>query len=288
MTRQFIMNTLGIQENDPRVPLLHVLNINHNEVQIDDNHNEVQIDDNALFRIVDQSSVNASFLEPLVNHLSAHPQDDEHNESILKFLYFTIILQRNAVGTDPELLLINPRNKLARIEKKLFRFLTTALRREDPDLVQKYVDIVTGLVRCIGIKVPQALLVQLMENTVNHYTMSVATEEATEKARALATSELLIIVELLSNALYISRNDDITYDANVASFHRRLVLLAPVADERYLPEALSRLDELRSRNSRGDALATYSIMNNTTPRRDDPPSSSSRHYNRFGGGYESQ
>ena len=171
MTRQFIMDTLGIQENDPRAILLHVLNLNNGGVQIDG----VQ-----LFRITNSSSINSYFLQPLVNHLLAHPSDDERNESIVTFLFFTIILQRNAAGTmDPSLLMQNPRNKFASIEQQLFDFLTIKLNSEDLALVQKCVDVVNGLVNGIGIEVPQALLAQLMKNTVSHYTSADARDLVT-------------------------------------------------------------------------------------------------------------
>lgn len=258
MTKQFIMDTLGIQENDPRAVLLQVLNLNSGEVQIDEAE---------LFRMTNAGSVNSFFLQPLANHLLDNPLDDERNESIVTFLFSIIILQRNAAGTmDPSLLIQNPRNKFASIEQQLFDFLTIKLNSENLALVQKCVYVVNGLVNAIGIEVPQALLAQLMKNTVSHYTSA--------DARDLASAELLIIGVSLANALSLSPNYNITYDANVARFQRRLISLE--AHQLYKPQVLQRLEQLQLRTSVVARLARTEAGINTAVQGQEPPSSSSR------------
>ncbi len=231
MTKQFIMDTLGIQENDPRVPLLDVLN-----------HGEIPFDESQLLKIIDHSSVNSEFLQPLVDHLSAHPSD-KRNESIVTFLYFTILLQRNAAGTmSPDVLMANPRNKLGSIEQQLFDFLTIQLNNQDLDMVQKCSQVVNGLVNCIGIDVPHALFVQLMKNTVSH-----STNSADERASDLASSELFIIATLLYKELALTANSKISYNADVGNFHQSLKSLD--ADELYKPQVLNFLEALKERGS---------------------------------------
>jgi hypothetical protein len=253
MTRQFIMHTLGIQENDPRTILLDVLNCNNAGVQI----NEAQ-----LFGIINSDSINSYFLQPLVTHLLTHPED-AHNDSIVTFLFHTILLQRNAAGTiDPYYLLQNPRNQFASIEQQLFEFLTIKLNSEDIRLVEKCLAVVNGLVNSIGIVVPQALLAQLMNNTVRHY--------ASADARDLASSELLIIGISLAIALSLTPTT-IKYDANVRNFHQSVGSLP--AKEMYKTQVLQRLEQLQLRSSAAALLARTGTGINSTNQGQSPSSS---------------
>lgn len=260
MTRQFIMDTLGIQENDSRAILLNVLNFNDGGGEIDPTQ---------LFEIIDRE-IDSYFLQPLIDHLLAHPSDDEHNESIVTFLSFIMVLQRNADGTiDRSFLVQNPRNKLATIEQKLFDFLTIKLDSEDLALVRKYVDVVNRLVNCTGIKVPQALLAQLMRKTISHC----ASDDSRE--RDLGSSELLIIGVLLHNALSVSPNDNIRYDADVARFRRRLDSL-DVNPSYCKSQVLQRLQELQTRSSIAALTARIEADMNRAEQGKEPPSSSRR------------
>ena len=92
----------------------------------------------------------------------------------------------------------------------------------------------------------------------------------------MASSELLIIGISLANALSVSPNYNIRYDANVARFHRRLISLE--ADQLYKPQVLQRLEQLQLRSSVAAQLARTGAGINRADQGQEPPSSSSRRF----------